>query len=134
RHLALADVEVARPQPAQPSRDLLLRGPAEQVEVQALRGAVRLRNAGEAQIQVGLPVDVQPGLEDPRLVGKGGGAERLLPEASEAAGIEGVDAEVLEEHPVTLRRDRKSVAARAAPRIRSPRRRPARAGPEGRRT
>src|SRR5690606_15210785 len=94
RRLPLTDVEVACAQPAQPRGDLLLRGAAPQVEVQALRRAVRLRHPGEAQVQVRLPVDVEPGLEDFRLVGERGGAERRLPEAAEAAGVEGVDAEV----------------------------------------
>src|SRR5699024_8123371 len=102
-HLALPDVEVGRAQSAQPCGDLLLLRPAAQIEMQPLRGGIALGDAGEAEIEVGLPVDVQPRLEEHWRVGERGGAESRLPEAAEAAGVEGVDAEVLEEHPVSLR-------------------------------
>src|SRR5690606_41649015 len=86
--------------------------------MEPLRGVVACRDAGEAQVEVGVAVDAQPGLEDVGRIGESGGAEGRLPEAAQALRVQGVDAEELEVHPATLwtpRLKREGRSGRVAP-------------------
>ena len=78
-HVALADVEVACPQPEEPIDYLGLAGPAGEVQMEPRRVRWRLGDALEAQVEHRSGLDGEPRLEAIRIVGEPLGAEHRLP-------------------------------------------------------